>query len=189
MARRFTRISQDAFSKFAIDAGLLLSTFDVEGTTEVQDADIICATTGDVSATCAPSYSDLGEDVNNCPNGMMELMQLDSWDARLSFTALDMTPETFRMALGAADIVDGKITPRRTLDTGKDFGDYWLVVDLMGGGMAAIHLLNGLSTSGLSVSFTKNGKGQLQVELTGHFSIDAQDTVPMEFYVEDTVAA
>lgn len=188
MARKFTKVSEDVFKECVIDSGILLKTFDVEGNTEVADEDIICDTTGDISATCVPTYSDMGEDVNNCPMGMMELMNLDGWETRLAFTALNATPETIRLALGAADIANGKVTPRRSLDTTKDFTDLWLVCNLMGGGYMAIHLLNALSTAGLSLTTTKNGKGQLQIEVGGHVSIKAQDTVPMEFYVSEEAA-
>ena len=46
----------------------------------------------------------------------------------------------------------------------------------------AIQLKNALSTGGFTIQTTKNGKGQVSVELTGHVSIDAQDVVPMVFY-------
>lgn len=191
MARKFTKVSQDIFKECVIDSGILLKTFDVTGATEVKDEDIVCDTTGDISATCVPTYSDMGEDVNNCPAGMKELMNLDGWETRLSFTALNATAETIRLSLGAADIdaETGKITPRRNLDTAKDFTDIWLVCNLMGGGFAAVHLMNALSTAGLSLTTTRNGKGQLQIELGGHVSLDNQDVVPMEFYVSEEEAA
>ena len=186
MARKFTRISQDAFNEFAINSGMLLKTFDVSGGKDFTDEDIVCDTTGDITATCVPTYSDMGEDVNNCPDNMKELMHLDSWEAKLAFTALNVTPEVIRMALGAADVDGGKITPRMKLDTEKDFSDIWLVCDLLDDDrFVAVHLMNGLSTAGLSLKTTKNGKGQLQVEMSGHVSITAQDTVPMEFYVSE----
>jgi len=47
--------------------------------------------------------------------------------------------------------------------------------------------MNALSTGGLSLQTTKNGKGQVQIELTGHVSINAQDTMPMEWYSADPV--
>lgn len=191
MARKFTKVSEDVFKECVIDSGILLNKFDVTGETEVEDADIVCDTTGDISATCVPTFSDMGEDVNNCPVGMMELMNLDGWETRLAFTALNATAETIHLALGAADVdaETGRITPRRSLDTSKDFRDVWLVCNLMGGGFAAIHLINALSTAGLSLTTTKNGKGQLQIELGGHVSIKAQDVVPMEFYVSAEEAA
>lgn len=182
---RFSKISQETFNEIQTDAGVLLKTFNT-ATPELNDDDIICATTGGINATCTPTYSDWGEDIDNCPNGMMELMHLDSWETSLGFTALNTTVETIRLALGAADasVENGKITPRRELkDT--DFGDVWWVGDRSDGGLVAIRLLNALSTGGFSLQTTKDGKGQISVTLGGHVSISAQDVVPMEFYVQE----
>ena len=52
--------------------------------------------------------------------------------------------------------------------------------------MVAIKLINALSTGGFSLQTAKNGKGQLGIELTGHVSINDQNTVPMEFYVSQS---
>ena len=181
---RFSKLPIESFDEFQIDAGVLLKSFDPESP-ELVDSDIICATTGGINPTCVPTYSDMGEDVDNCPVGMMELMNLDGWETTLGFTALNTTPEVIRMALGAADIgsSNGKITPRRNLkDT--DFADVWWVGDRSDGGLVAIRLINALSTSGFSLQTTKNGKGQIAVTLAGHVSIQEQDVVPMEFYVQ-----
>ena len=182
---RFSKISQDAFNEFQVDAGVLLKTFDVESP-ELVDENIICATTGGINPVCTASYSDLGEDVDNCPNGTMEMMDLEGWECTLGFTALNTTPEVIRMALGAADIdaASGKITPRRDLED-TDFADIWWVGDRTDGGLVAIRLINALSISGFSLQTTKNGKGQIAVTLAGHVSIEAQDVVPMEFYVQE----
>lgn len=186
---KFSKISQNAFDEFQVDAGVLLKTFD-PSSPKLEDTNIICATTGGINPTCVPTYSDMGEDVDNVPNGMKELMHLDGWETTLGFTALNTTKEVIRMALGAADIgaENGKITPRRDLkDT--DFSDVWWVGDRSDGGLVAIRLINALSTSGFSLQTTKNGKGQIAVTLTGHVSISAQDVVPMEFYVQEGTAA
>lgn len=182
---RFSKIPMESFDEFQVDAGVLLKGFDPESP-ELVDEDIICATTGGINPTCVPTYSDMGEDVDNCPTGMMELMKLDGWETTLGFTALNTTAEVIRMALGAADIEasKGKITPRRNLkDT--DFADVWWVGDRSDGGLVAIRLINALSTSGFSLQTTKNGKGQIAVTLAGHVSIQEQDVVPMEFYVQE----
>lgn len=102
----------------------------------------------------------------------------------MSFTSLGMSPKAIRLALGAADIEgEGKtmIVPRRALEL-TDFTNVWWVGDKADGGMVAIQLLNALSNDGFSLQTTKNGKGQLDVTLMGHVSIDAQDTMPMVFY-------
>lgn len=185
---RFSVISQEAFDEFQVDAGVLLRTFDPKSPALV-DSDIICATTGGINPTCVPTYSDMGENVDNVPIGMKELMHLDGWETTLGFTALNTTAKVIRMALGAADIgtTNGKITPRRDLkDT--DFADVWWVGDRSDGGLVAIRLINALSTSGFSLQTTKNGKGQISVTLAGHVSINEQDVVPMEFYVQEGTA-
>ena len=45
--------------------------------------------------------------------------------------------------------------------------------------------MNALSTTGFSLQTTKNGKGQVSLEITGHVSIHDQETVPMVFYSID----
>ena len=179
---KFTRIKQETFEELQLDAGILLSKFDPSGTTEVSDEDIICATTGGINVSCVPTYSDQGADIDNCPNNMMELMKLDGWACKMSFTSLGTSPEAIKLSLGAADISDtSKITPRRNLEQ-TDFADIWWVGDRADGGMVAVCLKNALSTGGFSLKTAKNGKGQISVELTGHVSITDQDTMPMEFY-------
>lgn len=179
----FTVISQDAFDEIQLDAGVLLKTFDPAQPTAPADADIITATTGGINASCVPSYSDFGEDVDNCPTNTKELKHLDGWECTMSTTALGTSPELIRLSLGAADITaaSGKITPRRDLAQ-TDFADLWWVGDRSDGGMVAIRLLNALSTGGFSLQTTKNGKGQISLTITGHVSISAQNVVPMEFY-------
>ena len=178
----FTVIPQSTFEELQLDAGVLLNTFDPSAPAAPEDTAIICATTGGINASCVPTFSDMGEDVDNCPVNMMELKHLDSWECKMSFTALGTSPESIKLALGVADISTNKITPRKDLKQ-TDFADeIWWVGDRADGGMVAICLKNALSTGGFTLQTTKNGKGQISVELTGHVSIDAQEVMPMEFY-------
>ena len=180
----FTKISQDAFDELQVDAGVLLKNFNPSSPTEPSDSDIITATTGGIQINATPTYSDWGEDVDNCPPNMKELKHLDGWDMDIQTTALGTSPELIKLALGAADI-DGsdstKIVPRRKLKQ-SDFGDLWWVGDKADGGLVAVKIKNALSTSGFSLKTTKDGKGNISLTLTGHVSINAQDTMPMEFY-------
>lgn len=182
----FTVIPQDTFNELQLDAGVLLKTFNPAQPAVPDDADIITATTGGINASCVPTYSDFGEDVDNCPNNTKELKHLDGWECTISTTALGTSPELIRYSLGAADVTaaSGKITPRRDLAQ-TDFADLWWVGDRADGGMVAIKLINALSTGGFSLQTTKNGKGQISITLTGHVSINAQNVVPMEFYSAD----
>ena len=179
---KFTVIPQSTFEELQLDAGVLLTTFDPSTPDAPSDEEIICATTGGINASCVPTFSDMGEDVDNCPVNMKELKHLDSWECKMSFTALGTSPEAIRLALGVADVAESKVTPRKDLKQ-TDFADeIWWVGDRADGGMVAICLKNALSTGGFTLQTTKNGKGQISVELTGHVSIDAQTVMPMEFY-------
>ena len=177
-------IPESTFQDMQLDAGVLLKQFDPANPT-VTDANIITATTGGVQATCQPSYSDLAEDVDNVPNGMMEFQHNDGWECTLSTTALGTSPEMIRMSLGCADI-DGtdttKIVPRADLQQSDFMSSVWWVGDKADGGFVAIELKNVLSTEGFSLQTTKNGKGQTALTLRGHVSINAQKVVPMVFY-------
>lgn len=177
---QFTKVPESTFSDLQMDAGILLNNFDPE-TPDVQDEDIICATTGGITINCTPTYSDMGEDVDNMPNNMMELKHLDGWECSIAFTALSISVETIALALGAATTSGQKVVPSGSIEQ-TAFKPIWFVGDRADGGMVAVKLLNALSTSGLSLQTTKNGKGQLSVTITGHVSLKAQTVMPMEFY-------
>lgn len=179
-----TKIPQDTFEGLQIDAGVLLTTFNPT-TPAITDEAIVCATTGGITVSCTPTYSDWGEDVDNCPNNTKELKHLDGWECTMSTTGLGTSPANIKLALGAADINGTtKIVPRRNLEQ-TDFSDLWWVGDRADGGLVACKMINALSTGGFSLQTSKNGKGQISLEITGHVSINAQDVMPMEFYSID----
>ena len=184
---RFTKISSDAFSALQLDAGVLLSQFDpLNPYVDPTDATIIATTSGGINPTCAATYSDFAEDVDNAPNNLMEFKHLDGWDCAMAFTSIKFNATGVKLSLGAADVTtlsNGvyKIKPRRDLQL-SDFTDIWWVGDKADGGAAAIRLKNALSDGGFSMQTTKNGKGTIQMTLKGHVSINAQNDMPMEFY-------
>ena len=63
---KFTRIPESAFSKIQLNAGILARDF-TPSTGEVEEADLLGATTGGTSFAATPTYSDYGEDIDNCP--------------------------------------------------------------------------------------------------------------------------
>lgn len=190
----FTKVSADAMETLQLDAGVLLSTFDPASPTEPESANIIATTSGGIQVNCTPTYSDLGEDVDNLPNNMKEFKHLDSWECTMAFTNIKFNATNAVWALGAADKTTtaattgqnptrayDKIVPRRSVQQ-TDFADLWWVGDKVNGGAFAVKLKNALSTGGMSIQTTKNGKGTYSMTLTGHVSIAAQDVMPMEFY-------
>ena len=183
---KFKVIPQDAFNGLQMDAGVILRTFNPATPVAPNDSDIICATTGGITISCVPTYSDFASDVDNAPLNLKEFKHLDSWESKMSFTSLGTTAELIRMSLGAADVnaETSAIVPRKDL-VNSDFSDIWWVGDRADGGCVAVQLKNALSTAGFSLKTTNNGKGNIDCELTGHVSINAQAEMPMVIYSID----
>lgn len=183
----YTKVSQDAIDTLQLNAGCLLSTFDVNNPyTPPASENIIATTTGGINPTCEPEFEDFGEDIDNVPNNMKEFKQRTGWNCAMSFTSIKFNAENTAWGLGSSEtstLTNGvkKIVPKRDVSL-TDFKDIWWVGDKVNGGAFAVRLMNALSTGGLNMQSTKNGKGTIQMKITGHVSIDAQDTVPMEFY-------
>lgn len=179
----FTVIPQSTFEEMQLDAGVVLYNFDPANPAAPSESDFVCATTGGIQVTCQPTYIDLGEDVDNVPNNMKEFKQLDYWTCGMQFTSLGTSADSIRLSLGPADVnsSDNSVTPRNELRS-TDFQDLWWVGDRADGGFVAVKLMNALSAEGFSLQTTKKGKGQVSVNLTGHYSISSQSGVPMKFY-------
>ena len=129
---------------------------------------------------------------------MKEMKKLDSWEAKMSGTFASVSKSLAKTLVGAADLSGSKIAPRNDL-AAADFSDLWWVGDYSEvnedgtstgkAGFIAIHLLNSLSTGGFSIQSSDKGKGQFEFEFTGHYSMEDQDKVPFEVYVQEGTAA
>lgn len=188
---KFTKIPSDAFQKLQINAGIVTTDF-TPATGTIGEAGQIGATTGGINFTATPTYTDFGEDIDNCPKNMKELKRLESWEVKMAGTFVNASTAIAKSLCGAADIdtTDAtKITPRNDIKD-ADFDDIWLVGDYSdkngdtNGGFIAIHMLNALSTGGFQMQTADKAKGQFAFEYTAHYSMSAQDTVPFEIYIK-----
>ena len=185
---KYTKIPETTFKNLQLNAGVLLSAFDPV-TATVANESIIGATTGGVNFTATPTFSDYGEDIDNCPKNMKELKKLDAWEISLSGTYVTVDANAVKALVGAADVSGNKITPRNDLKL-TDFTDVWWVGDYSdqngetNGGFVAIHMMNTLSTGGFAIQSSDNGKGNFAFTYTAHYSMSAQETVPFEVYVK-----
>ena len=185
---RFTKIPQNTFDELQINAGILVKDFDVS-TGTFADSDMITATTGGITVSVKNSYTDLGDDIDNCPKNTMELKRIDSTEVSISTTALNISEDLLLLMLGAADKdnVTGAIKPRRDLKT-TDFSTVWWIGDLANGGYVAVKISNALSTEGFEIKSSDKGKGNVSITLTGHTSLSAQDVIPAEFYLGESTS-
>lgn len=188
---KFTKIPADTFKMLQLNAGVLATTFaPATGTLDAEAQ--IGATSGGINFTATPTYSDFGEDIDNCPKNTKELKRLDEWEVTMSGTFVAADTAIAKLLIGAADIDKQdttKVTPRNDL-ADADFGDIWFIGDYSdkngetNGGFIAIKLINALSTGGFQLQTSDKSKGQFSFTFTGHYSIAAQGTVPFEMYIK-----
>ena len=192
---RYTQIPVDTFETLQMNAGIIVKDFD-PSTGEVTD--LLGATTGGLSFSDSMSFTDLGEDIDNCPKNMMELKMLEQHEVKVSGTLVTMNAATAHTLAAAADVDsddETHIIPRNDLNIAKDFQDIWIVGDYSSNndgasaGFIAIHLMNALNTGGFQIKTQDKAKGQFAFEFTGHYSMDAQDTVPYELYIKAGAAS
>lgn len=188
---RFTKIPADTFQKLQLNAGIIATDFTPD-TGAIGESGQLGATTGGISFNATPTYSDFGEDIDNCPKNTKELKRLDEWEVTMSGTFVVADTAIAKRLVGAADIGTTdttKITPRNDL-AAADFENIWFVGDYSdkngetNGGFVAIKLINALSTGGFQLQTSDKAKGQFAFTFTGHYSIAAQNTVPFEIYIK-----
>lgn len=186
---KYTQIPTTAFQNIQLNAGILTESFEPATGTIGR---LLGATTGGVNFKDTVSYKDYGEDIDNCPKNMMELKKLESHDAKMSGTFITLDSATAKMLVAVADVdqLDSThIIPRNDLLM-TDFLDVWWIGDYSdvntgdSAGYVAIHLFNAMNTGGFQIQSTDREKGQFAFEFTGHYSMDAQDTVPYEVYIK-----
>ena len=132
MAGRFTVIPQNTFEEMQMDAGVLLTSFD-PASPAVVDSAIVCATTGGINVSCTAEYSDLGEDVDNCPNNLKELKHLDIcclFDNVVGYEALENLTQLERLWIGKftyipEDYIEHlrEVLPNTEINTTSETGD------------------------------------------------------------------
>lgn len=187
---KYTQIPTDTFKELQMNAGILTASF-VPSTGVVTD--IIGATSGGITITDNVSYTDFGDDIDNCPKNTMELKRLDSHEVTISGTFVTVSAELAAKLAGAADVASEKVTPRNDLKQ-TDFSDLWFVGDYSdvnsdvatgdSAGYVAVHLMNALNTGGFQLTTSDRAKGQFAFTFTGHYSMANQDVVPYEIYVK-----
>lgn len=186
---KYTQIPANTFKELQMNAGIITDGF-TPATGQI--GNIIGATTGGIAFADNMSFTDLGEDIDNCPKNMLELKQLESHEVTLSGTFVTVSASLAKSLAAVAD-TDSEdathIVPRNDVLKG-DFKDIWFIGDYSdvntgdNAGFLAIHVMNALNTGGFQIQSSDKAKGQFAFTYTGHYSMEAQDTVPYEIYVK-----
>lgn len=189
MTLAYTQIPVNTFEELVLNAGIMVDNF-TPATGVI--GNILGATTGGLQFSATPSFIDFGEDIDNCPKNTKELMQTDDFEITATGTLLTVNANMVARGLALADVaaVTGstglsKITLRKDIDLENDFKDVWIIADYGKGGFIAIHMKDVMSTGGFQLQTTDKGKGQFPFTYTAHYSIDAQEDVPCEIFVQE----
>ncbi len=186
---KFTTVASDAFQKFQLNAGVILTEFDPTNPFPLDRTKIFMATSGGAAFSASPTFLDMADDVDNVPANTKELKVLQSVEATMSGTGKTVDTAVAKRLMAAATIgANGKVTPRADLND-TDFADLWWVGDYSdvntgdSAGFMAIRLINALSTGGFSMQPNDKGKGDFAFTFTGHYSINDMTVIPYELYI------
>lgn len=191
---RFAQLPEAMHEALSVGAGVVLAEFDP---VDVPDKDtvrdnLLFATTGGLSVSCAMTTSDFGSDIDNCPKNTKELLRVESWECVISGTALTLTAENVKRICNMSTVVTAngltEVTPRHDVSL-EDFKTMWLVCNYgTEGGFVAVKLTNALNTGGFSMNTADEGKAQFPFSFTGFSSIDNPTEVPFKFFINDGTA-
>lgn len=192
---KYSQLPVDMFKNIQFNAGMIVTEFNLE-TGEAPENARVGATSGGINFTATPTFSDYGEDIDNCPKNMKEMKRLDSWEAKLSGTFVSLNTTAGTMLCAAADASGGGIIPRSVLKS-TDFKDLWVIGDYSEinadgttgkAGFLAIKVLNALSTGGFQLQTGDKAKGQFAFEFTGHYSMEDPEKAPFEIHIKQGTA-
>jgi len=118
---------------------------------------------------------------------------IDSVDAYLSTTLVEITPENFALGLSTGKVTTSGKKTTVTMNTAISGNDYidtlcW-VGDLADGRFVVIELQNALNTADLTFTFTDKGEGTLPIEVHAHQAgVSDYDTAPFAVHFLDKAA-
>lgn len=195
-----TPLRKETFKKLQLNAGIVLKNFDLSAITTAAAlrtaiAAAIQANTNILGATRGGGSFTVTRDVRvpeidglryNFKGGRF----VDSADAYLSTTLLELSSGNVKDLLAAADIETSGAKTTITMRTAIDEEDYldnivW-VGDLADGSFVAIVLYNALNTSDFTLTYTDKGEGTLAAEFHAHQSeVDDYDEAPFQIITLD----
>ena len=190
MGLPYSKLPPEVWRHMGINAGVLLSRFDVESGA-VNAGDIIGATDGPIAFSAKPGLVDLGAGVANCPRGARELLHVKDWEVRLQGAFISADTGATRRLIALAEVAGERLVPRGRVDVAGDFSDIWYVFDYGGNhggarpGRYAIRMKNALNTGGFRVQARERDRVRWPFEFTAHVGIGERDDAGFEVFVRE----
>ena len=181
----FKKIKPTTLEELTMNVFMLVTEFNPETfnfNTGIAGSTIIASTTGGVNFSDTPTYTDMGDDIDNAPKNCVEFKRKDDGEAKLGGNLVTVNPALAKMLIGAATVVGNKVTPKRDITTADFIEKLWGLADYGEGGMIAIEMKRVLNTSGFSVNTTDKNKAQLGFEFLAHNTAKNLDDEPYNVY-------
>ena len=202
-----TALRSDTFNKLQLNAGILLKNLTYSSVTD--SAALKTAIANIVSGGTSPIGTMIGAtrgggtftvtrelrtpEIDGMRYGFKGSDFVDSADAYISTTLVEVTPDNIKDLLGSGKkTTSGKVTTIK-MDTAIDTDDYltnicW-VGDLADGQMVLICLKNAINTADFTFTYTDKGEGTLAVEFHARqATVSDYDEAPFEVVFFDNPA-
>lgn len=176
-----TPLRKETFDSLQLNAGVTLVNFDLSSYTSADDlktglASAIAAGTNLLGATRGGGTFTITRDIRQVDADGTRFRFVgseivDSGDAYLSETLIEVTPEHIKKVLGNADIETSGMKTTITVRTAFEDGDYLQNVVWIGDtskGFVAIELRNALNTADFTLTFADKNEGTVNVEYHAH---------------------
>lgn len=190
-----TGLRAETFENLQLNAGVLIKNLSLTGVTDAaalksaiatalaDDTKVIGATRGGGTFTVTREMRTPEIDGMRYP--FVGGNFVDSVDANLTATLVEITPENIKLSLGSADVTtSGQVTTIK-MHTAIEETDYiesiaW-IGDISDGRYVVIVLKNALNTADFSLTFSDKSEGTIPLELHAHqANVDDYDEAPYE---------
>lgn len=194
-----TALRADTFNNLQLNAGVLLKNVNYAGITD--SAALKTAIANIISGGSNPIGTLVGAtrgggtftvtremrtpEIDGMRYGFKGSDFVDSTDAYLSTTLVEVTPANIELLLGSGDTSTSGKVDTITMNTAIAVGDYltnvcW-VGDISGGSMVLICLKNAINTADFTFTYTDKGEGTLAAEFHARqAAVDDYDEAPFE---------
>ena len=187
---KFSGFTANTPKHLQMDAGAFLKNYDVAKDTwdTAKATKLLGATAGGGSFSAVPTLRRIEVDgVKGAAKGMESL---DEWVITLTANVKEVTAETIKMALAAAQSGAAESPANYTKITAKnevaleDYMDNLTWVGRLSGSNDPVIIVvkNALCTNGLTISFADKSEGLIPITVTGHYALDDLETPPFEIY-------
>jgi len=186
----FSGFTSNTPKHLQLDAGAWLKNYDVAKDTwaTAKDTKLLGATAGGGSFSAVPTVRNI--EVDGVKGAAKGLETVDEWVVTLTANVKEVTAESIKLALGAADSEASTAPANYTKISGRmeikdeDYLDNLTWVGRLSGSNDPVIIVvkNALCLNGLSISFADKTEGLIPVTITGHYDPSDLETPPFDIY-------